>query len=53
MHHENTFTARATTSPRMAIEITDWIAIVILAQGTSGITSVGLSAVALVKARYS
>ncbi len=33
----------------MASEMTDWIAIVILAHGTSGITSVGLNAVALVK----
>ena len=46
------FTARAMTSPRMAIEITDCTAIVIFAHGTRGITSVGLKAVALVKPRY-
>ena len=45
------FTARAITRPRIAIEISDWRAIVSLAQGASGIASVGLNAVAFVKAR--
>ena len=45
------FTARAITSPRIAIEISDWTVIVSLAQGASGIASVGLNAVAFVKAR--
>jgi hypothetical protein len=36
----------------MASEITAWTAIVTFAHGTSGITSVGLKAVALVNPRY-
>ena len=46
------FTARAITSPRTTSEISACTAIVILAQGASGIASVGLNAVALVKPRY-
>ena len=46
------FTARATTSPRMASEMSDCTVIAIFAQGASGMTSVGLKAVALVKPRY-
>ena len=48
----NTFTARATTRPRIASETKACTAIAILAHGTSGMTSVGLNAVALVKPRY-
>lgn len=48
----NTFTARAITRPRMPSEISDWIPMAIFAQGASGITSVGLNAVAFVKPRY-
>ncbi len=44
-------TARAITSPRMASEPAACIAIAALAQRASGITSVGLNAVALVKPR--
>jgi DNA-directed RNA polymerase specialized sigma24 family protein len=44
-------TARATTRPRIASEISDWTAIANLAQGTRGMTSVGLKAWALVKPR--
>jgi hypothetical protein len=47
-----TFTARAMTSARMAIEMSAYTAMVILAQGTSGMASVGLKAVAFVKPRY-
>jgi hypothetical protein len=43
-----TFTGRAVTSPRMAIEMTAWTAMVVWAQGTSGMASVGLNPVALV-----
>ncbi len=39
-----TFTARAITRPSTAMEISDWTAMAILAQGTSGMTSVGLNA---------
>ena len=45
-------TARAITSPNISREPAAWIAIAILAQRESGITSVGLNAVALVKPRY-
>ena len=47
----NTFTARATTRPRIASEIVACTAMAILTQGTSGIASVGLNAVAFVKLR--
>jgi hypothetical protein len=46
------FTARATTSTMVTIEMTDCTLIAIFAQRESGITSVGLNAVALVNARY-
>ena len=46
-----TFTARAMTSPRMPSETSDCTAIAIFAHGASGMTSVGLKAVALVKPR--
>ena len=36
----------------MLSEMTDWSIIASLAQGASGMASVGLSAVALVKPRY-
>ena len=49
----NTFTARAMTMPRMASEMSDGRAIQIFAHGTSGITYVGLKAVAFVKPRRS
>jgi hypothetical protein len=45
------FTARAITSPRIASEPAAWTAIASLAHRESGITSVGLNAVALVKPR--
>jgi hypothetical protein len=45
------FTARAITKPRMASEALDSSAIVSFAQWASGITSVGLKAMALVKPR--
>ena len=45
-----TLTARAMTSPRIPIETTACTAIVIFAHGT-GITSVGLNAVALTEYR--
>ena len=44
-------TARATTSPRRARDAMAWTAITSLAQCLSGMTSVGLNAVALVKPR--
>jgi hypothetical protein len=40
------------TSPRMPSETSDCTVIAIFAQGASGMTSVGLKAVALVKPRY-
>ena len=46
------FTARAITRLRMQREMSDCTPIAILAHGTSGITSVGLNAVAFVKPRY-
>lgn len=46
-----TFTALATTSPRIMRERTDWRVMTLLAQGASGMTSVGLSAVELVNPR--
>ena len=49
--HANTFTARAITRPRSAREISDCTVMAILAQGASGIASVGLKAVAFVKPR--
>jgi hypothetical protein len=45
----STLTARATTSPRIASETSDCVAIAIFVQGASGIASVGLKAVAFVK----
>ena len=45
-------TARAITRPRMPIEMSDCTLIAIYAQGTSGITSVGLNAKAFVIPRY-
>ena len=45
-------TARAITSPRISSETAAWIAIASFAQRASGMTSVGLNAVALVKPRY-
>jgi len=44
-------TARATTSPRTASEPIAWMVMASLLQRASGITSVGLSAVAFVKPR--
>ena len=49
--HANTFTARAITRPSSASEISDCTVMAILAQGASGIASVGLKAVAFVKPR--
>jgi hypothetical protein len=45
------FTARAITSPRRTKEAVAWTAIANLAQCLSGMTSVGLNAVALVNPR--
>ena len=45
-------TARAMTRLRMASDAIDWVVIASLPHRASGITSVGLSAVALVKPRY-
>jgi hypothetical protein len=45
-------TARATTIPIVTSEAPDWTAISIFAIGLSGIVSVGLNAVALVKDVY-
>ena len=50
--HANTFTARAITRPTIANEMSDCTVIAILAQAAVGIASVGLRAVAFVKARY-
>ena len=47
----NALTARATISPKSASAIVDWTSIVYLARCVSGITSVGLNAVAFVKPR--
>jgi hypothetical protein len=46
------FTARATTSPTVTSEVRAWALISHLAMGVSGIVSVGLNAVALVKETY-
>ena len=46
------FTARATTSARIASEMNDCTVMAIFARGSSGMTSVGLKAVALVNPRY-
>lgn len=46
-----TLTARAMTSPRMTSETMDWRVMTLLAQGVSGMTSVGLKAVELVNPR--
>lgn len=46
-----TLTARAMTSPRMTRETMDWRVMTLLAQGASGMTSVGLNAVELVNPR--
>ena len=48
----NTFTALAMMSPRMPSETSACTVIAIFAQGASGMASVGLKAVALVKPRY-
>ena len=48
----NTFTARAMTRPRISSDTSAWTVMAILAHGASGIASVGLNAVALVKPRY-
>ncbi len=48
----NTLTARATTSPRTASEISDCTPMAILAHGARGSTSVGLNAVDDVSPRY-
>ena len=48
----STLTARATTSPRMTNETRDCTPMTILAQGASGMTSVGLKAIELVSPRY-
>jgi hypothetical protein len=45
-------TARAISSAPAASETADWTSIVSFAQRASGITSVGLNAVALVNDRY-
>ncbi|HEX2422448.1 MAG TPA: hypothetical protein VHN56_04765 [Actinomycetota bacterium] len=49
--HVKMFTARATTSPKITSEMSSSSAIESLAQGTSGIASVGLNATAEVKDR--
>ncbi len=49
--HRKMLTARAITSPRMNREVTACTVMAALAQRASGITSVGLNAVALVKPR--
>lgn len=49
--YANTFTARAITRPRITSEISACRAIVALAHSASGMASVGLKAVALVKPR--
>ena len=51
LRYEKTLTARAMTRPSTASEMKDWTVIAIFAHGTSGITSVGLKAVALVYPR--
>ena len=50
--YEKMFTARAITRPRTTSEIIACTAMAIFAQAASGIASVGLNAVALVKPRY-
>ncbi len=50
-HQVRMFTARATTSPRMTSEINACTPMVSLAQCRSGMTSVGLNAVAFVRPR--
>src|SRR3954467_9772799 len=50
--HFSTFTARAATIRTVVIEMVDSIAITSLAGRVSGITSVGLKAVAFVRATY-
>jgi hypothetical protein len=47
----NAFTARATINPKSASATVDWTTIVNFARCVSGITSVGLKAVAFVKPR--
>ena len=47
----NAFTARATMSPKSASATVDCTSIMYLARCVSGITSVGLNAVAFVKPR--
>ena len=47
----NAFTARATMSPNSATATVAWVTIAYLARRLSGITSVGLNAVAFVKPR--
>ena len=51
LRYEKTLTARAMTRPSTASEMKDWTVMAIFAHGTSGITSVGLKAVALVYPR--
>jgi hypothetical protein len=43
------FTARATTSPIVTSDTSDWIPMMLFAVGESGIVSVGLNARALVR----
>ena len=50
--HERMLTARATTSPTVTSEASDWPLISHLAMGVSGIVSVGLKAVAFVNETY-
>jgi len=49
--HVKAFTARATMSPKSASATVDWTSIVYFARSVSGITSVGLNAVAFVMPR--
>jgi hypothetical protein len=46
------FTARETIRPIVTSETSDWIPMMLLAIGDSGIVSVGLNARALVSERY-
>ena len=50
--HFKMLTARAITRPSTERQAVAWTAIASFAQRASGMTSVGLNAVALVKARY-
>ena len=53
LSHVKALTARAMIRPKRASDTVDWRIMVYLARCVSGITSVGLNAVALVKPRCS